>query len=277
MTRKIIGYYSDAFNQSNAGSLALELGDAHLACTVNAPDSSTPVAFELFELESTADWDTVFSKVLSASRILTQKYPHTACYFNLEEALVMPAEKFGPSAAEDYLSLVYGDMDDMEVRHEPVSGEPLHIIYRVPKSLHEAVRRHFVLYQPHHVFTKALGQEFSRGEKPSHLVSLQFYPRHFNASVFHDGVLQLARSFRFQTPEDVLYYLTSITQQFQVPATGSVVEITGMFDADNISQKQLHRLFSSVTFNSVKGDDAFIAATSLYPAYFFRPFYNLPA
>lgn len=277
MTRKIIGYYSDAFNQSNAGSLALELGDAHLACMVSAPDSPAPVAFELFEIESVGEWDTVFSEVLSASRILTQKYPDTSCYFNLEEALVMPAEKFSPSAVEDYLSLVYGEMDEMEVRHEPVAGQPLHIIYRVPKTLHEAVRRHFVLYQPHHIFSKALEQEFSRAERPSHLVSLQFYPRHFNASVFHDGALQLIRSFRFQSPEDVLYYLTSISQQFQIPAAGSVVEIAGMFDADNISQKQLLRLFLSVIFNSVTGDEAFIAATSLYPAYFFRPFYNLPA
>lgn len=277
MTRKIIGYYSDAFNQSNSGSLALELGDAHLACTVRTAESPAPVAFELFEIEPGSNWDAIFSEVLSASRILTQKYPNTSCYYNLEEALVMPAEKFQVSAAEDYLNLVYGDLDEMEIRHEPVFGQPLHIIYRIPKTLHESVRRHFVLYQPHHVFTKALEQVLGRTEQPTHLVNLQFYPHHFNASVFHNGALQLVRSFRFQSPEDVLYYLTSISQQFQIPAEGSMVEISGMFDADNISQKQLHRLFSSVSFSSVTGDDAFMAATALYPAYFFRPFYNLPA
>jgi hypothetical protein len=277
MTRKIIGYYSDAFNQSNQGSLALELGDAHLACIVRTPESSAPAAFELFEIEPGSDPDAIFSEVLSASRILTRKYPNSSCYYNLEEALVMPAEKFQVGVAEDYLNLVYGDMDEMETRHEPVFGQPLHIIYRIPKSLHEAVRRHFVLYQPHHVFTRAIEQVLSRPEQPAHLVSLQFYPHHFNAAVFQNGALQLVRSFRFQSPEDVLYYLTSISQQFHIPAEGSVVEISGMFDAENISQKQLHRLFSSVAFSSVTGDDAFIAATSLYPPYFFRSFYNLPA
>ncbi|MBV9986669.1 MAG: DUF3822 family protein [Chitinophagaceae bacterium] len=277
MTRKIIGYYSDTLNEPETGRLTLEIGQRQLACMVRKPGQKTPDGFELFDIEDEdmepAD---LFSSIQSGSRILTRGYPNTRCYYNTPEALIMPAAKFSPAAAEDFLSLVFGESQEADTRHDRLPGD-LVTIYRVPKSLHELVGRNFVLYQPHHSFSGLLEQVIARKDLPSHYLKLQFYAHHFILLYMKQGQLQLIRSFSYQSPQDVLYHLSNMAQQFHIPAAEALIEVSGMLEADGISQKQLHALFGHVQFDSIAGDEAFLSATALYPAYYFTPAYNLPA
>ncbi len=276
MTRKTIGYYSNTNNSGDPARLILEISERQIACMVKGQEAQQLHAFELFEIEKQNNgWKEVFAALREESQILNRNYRETSCYYNCEEALIIPAEKFNTGAAEDFLSLVYGEKPQHDVKHDTLVQNEMVNAYRIPKLMHDLVGANFVLYKPHHSYSSLLDDILARPELPAEFIKLQLYSHHFILAFVKGGKLQLVRSFPYQSAEDILYYLVSIIQQFGVSATESHLEISGMLDADMISQRQLQKMFGHISFDTVSGDDAFITAVSLYPAYYFTPFYKL--
>ena len=274
MIRKTIGYYREDFDKE-ADRLILEIGNGQVICILRKNDEPNLQAFELFETENNPDWNDLISELISGSDILAKTYQDTQCYYNCEEALVIPDEKFNPSAAEDFLSLIYGEKNDFDIKHDTLSGTGLVNAYRIPKSLHDAIGRRFVLYRPAHSYSPILHRVLTREKLPEYLVQIHFYSKHIIVVYVMNGQLQLVQSFKYHSAADILYYLVTLQQQYQLPESEGHLEICGMLDSDSVSQKQLQKLFGNISFHSVEKDKDFLDAVSLYPSYYFTPFYKL--
>ena len=278
MTRKIIGYYTNALDDAYNGQLILEIGDTELVCIARQEGAQRPDGLEVFGIgKDENDWRGLFAGIASESRLLGRSYRSTVCFYNCEEALIMPSANFSTSAAEDHLSLVFGDKKGFDVKHEPVTDQPMVTAYRIPASIHDLVGHQFVLYKPRHIYTAMLEEALRKQPMPVHFIKLRFYGSHFALVYLHDGKLQLLRSFGYSTAEDILYHLISISQQFHIVPAEATLEIGGMLDAESVSQRQLQQLFAEISFDTVLQDEAFLNGVSIYPSYYFTPFYKLPA
>lgn len=273
----MIGYYNDAQDTAATQQLFLEIGHDQLACLVKAAGSTQVEGFEVFELErGSGDWSDIFYEVKAASEILNRQYRETHCYYNFEEALIISEQQFSATAAEDYLSLVYGESKAHEVRYEILSPETKTVnAYRLRRSIHELVGRHFVLYQPHHTYSAILNALYANAHAGDQLVRMQFYHRHVIVALVKQNKLQLIQSFAYGSPDDVLYYVLSIIQQFGITPIGSHLEISGMFELNTTLHQQLNKLFGQVSFDAIVADASFTAAIAQYPAHYFTPFYKL--
>ena len=223
---------------------------------------------ELFALEKgSPDWSDVFYEVTAASQILGRTYRDTHCYYNFEEAIIIPQQKFSVASAENYLALVYGESNRHDFRYDTLLS-PGHIVnaYRIRKSIHELLGRLFILYKPHHSYSKMLDDILTRDQLEGHFVKIQFYTSHIILAFVKDKQLQLVQSFQYQTTDDILYYLSSIIQQFGIHKQ-SQLEISGMFDTDSILYQQLGKLFGLISFDTIQPDGLF--------AHYLTPFYKL--
>ncbi len=276
MTRKIIGYYNDAQDSSDLDQLILEIGSDQVACILKGAASHQVEGLELFALEKGAyDWSDIFYEVMSASKILGRSYRDVHCYYNFEEAIIIPEEKFSATAADDYLALVYGESIRHDIKYDTLLS-PGHInAYRIRKSIHELVGRHFILYKPHHSYSPILDDILTRDQLDANFVKIQFYSNHIILAFVKDKQLQLIQSFRYETMDDVLYYLLRITHQFGIKNDQSSLEISGMFDTVSVLYPQLSKLFGLISFDTIQADGLFPSALADHPAHYFTPFYKL--
>jgi len=279
MARKIIGIYNNAQDTATAdtGQLIIEIGNSQVACLVKGIVSQKVEEFEVFEIEKGAsDWTDIFYEVRGGSQILNRSFRDTHGYYNFEEAVIMPEQKFSATSAEDYLSLVYGESIRHDTRHDTLLSSS-HIVnaYRTLKSIHELVGRHFPVYKPHHSYSAILDDILTRDHVESHFLKIQFYSYHFILAFVKDNKLQLIQSFRYQTGDDVLYYMLSLIKQFGIDTSHSNLEVSGMYDPGSPLHQQFVKLFGRISFDTIQVEGAIASALANYPAHYFTPFYKL--
>lgn len=278
MTSRTISYYNDISGaaHSQADQLALEFSHTHVACLVKGAASGETEAMEIFTIEDTgAEWIDIFHDVKSQSLLLNRTYRDIHCYYNFEEALLVPASQFSAVAAEDFLSMVYGESSRYEIRQDTIAADsPMVNVYRVKKTIYEQVNRYFLLNKPHHIYSVLVENILTTKDLPDHFVKVIFYSNHFIAVVVKAGKLQLVQSFACDTKEDVLYHLANLNRQFSLNPVHSQLEISGRFDTGSVLHQQLQPLFGLISFETTEPDGIFKTAGE-YPLHYFTPFHKL--
>ncbi len=279
MIRKLVSYYADTKEPEAAegDTLFLEIGNSHLACLVKGSYSQQVEAFELFELnKEMTDWADIFFEFKNLSVILNHTYKETHCFYNFQEAVIIPESKFSISAAEDFLSLIYGENTRDEIKHDTIAtGDQMVNAYRIKKSLQEWVGRQFILYQPHHIYTKILADLFAGEISVTPILKIQIYASHFIATVTQNGKLLLIQSFQYQSADDILYYVMNILKQFHINAADAHIDICGMIQPDSILYQQLNQMFGQMSVETINPADAAAFIHPDYPLHFFTPFFKL--
>jgi len=278
MTSRTISYYNDisGATHAQADQLALEFSHTHMACLVKGAESGETEAMEIFTIEDTgAEWIDIFHDVKSQSLLLNRTYRDIHCYSNLEEALLVPASQFSAVAAEDFLSMVYGESSRYEIRQDTIAADsPMVNVYRIKKTIYEQVNRYFLLNKPHHIYSVLVENILAVKDLPDHFIKVAFYSKHFIAIVVKEGKLQLVQSFAYDTKEDVLYHLANLNRQFTLNAVHSQLEISGRFDTGSELHQQLQPLFGLISFDTTEPDGIF-KTTGEYPSHYFTPFHKL--
>ncbi len=279
MIQKLVSYYADTQNAvvAEASRLFIEIGSGELAFLVKGGESQQIDAFELFELDKgTNDWPKIFFELRSLSHILDNTYRETHCYFNFPEAVIIPENKFSISAAEDFLSLVYGESSRDDIKHDTIhAGNTMMNAYRIKKTLHEWVGRQFILYQPHHTYTQILSGLFTKEIAVPTFIKVQLYADHIIAAVTQENKLHLIQSFPYQVDEDILYHIMNIIKQYNIHANAAHIELSGRIQTDTVLYKQLSGLFGETSIESIDADTAAAFTHAEYPLHFFTPFYKL--
>lgn len=279
MTQKLVSYYSGTKDAAaaEADRLFIEIGNSGLACMVKGGASQQVEAFELFELDKEiSDWSDIFFELRTVSNILNRSYRETHCYYHFPEAVIIPQSKFSISSAEDFLSLIYGESNRDDMKYDTLlSGDQMVNAYRVKKSLHEWVGRQFILYQPHHVYSKILDDLFAKKLSETAFVKIQFYSDHIIVALTHNQKLQLIQSFQYRSEEDILYYVMNILRQFKIDAANAHMEISGQLDLASVLYQQLAKQFGSISVETIDPANAAAFTHAGYPSHYFTPFYKL--
>ena len=138
MARKKLGFYIDDFSNNNDHQLIIEFGNDELVCMAKSAISGEVIAFELFSLDKGVndDWNDIFYEIKAISQVFNFSYKKVTCFFNNEEALLIPEKLLTATSAEDYLSLVYGESLRHDVKYEKLLATKVFInAYRVRKAI----------------------------------------------------------------------------------------------------------------------------------------------
>lgn len=273
MVTKQVGYYAAAPEEiSGQATLAMEIAGNEFACVV-ASDEAV-IAFELFSVEGT--WDAIITELREASTILPLQYAEVSCYYHSEEAMVIPVRKFDTVSAADYLSLVFGERYRHDLKHDVLKKKQQVTAYLVEKTLHDAVTKHYPLYQPRHVYTAVLNDLLTRESLTGQQVYLRVYKDQLIIAVLKEGQLQLIRSAYYKTAEDILYYIISVLQQFPSTRANTQLELSGSVAEGFLDGVRLGQLFGEIRYQlPEEGKVAFQSELTAYPAHYFTPFLNL--
>lgn len=280
MVEKKISIYGDLEVQSpfNSDQLLIEVSNTHMAVLVKLAGKLQIAAFELFQFDIlNHDWYDVFYQVRTNSAILDRSYHNTRVFFNFNETVLIPIDKFTTSAADAYMAAVHGDNINYITKFDNVNIEPsIGNVYRIKKPLNEMVNTNLMMVTERHTYTKLL-EDLMGGKRTVHnsFLKILFYYNMVVVVVIYYGKLHLIQSYRYQTAEDVLYYLLSIAQQYNLPVTDTQVELSGIIDAKSHQYDYLAKVFAKISFETVNTDGIFRSHNGLYPSHYLSPFINL--
>lgn len=278
MIERKIGLYGEQ-QQPAYGSndlLLLEIAEGHIACMVKQSLTGQLIAFELFEInDEQGDWNNILYHTRAASQILARHFTNTHIYFNFAEAALIPADKLGTNAGEDFLNLLFGDFEPSVFRYERIQDHPSTVcIYRIKQTLADAVGRNFLIVTSSHVYAKLM-QEAGKHQHITNLLVAQVYHGHVNFLFRKAGQVHVLQSKQFKSDADLLYHLLNISQQLQVSPGAVTLFLSGLFNADSDWMVHLRNSFGSVRLDEIHINGVLEKGLKSYPAYYLSPILKL--
>lgn len=184
------------------------------------------------------------------------------------QALLIP-QKFQqePSLASAVYQLErYHELSDRIPEWQMVNS------YAIPDDVYRQVIDRFPDAQFFHVYTTSL-KTHSGFDAPDQL-SLQFTTTHFRVLVKKGGKVQLAQTYEYKVPLDVVYFLLKICYEFGLDQSGVFLIVSGLIDQNSPLYEELHQYFLNL---HLAPRPAYQLPVSEYPAYYFTSLYNLAA
>lgn len=262
-------------HQQTSNQLIAEIGHHHIA--LMAKDETTIQAFELYEIKSNQnDWESILNATANYSKLLSNTYSNNTIYLNIAEALIVPAEKFRQESIEPYLAAVYGNENDYKCEADIIAIPKMPAtIYRFSTNLNEAIAKRFTTYTYKHTYTKILENLLGNDRMLMEMLKVQFYEKTMVVTVIYGNKLMLMQSYPYNSPEDIIYYLLNIVQEFSLNVKSTPVEVSGTLDIASRHFELLENVFGRLSLETVSTDSIFKEHINVANAHFYTPFYNL--
>lgn len=262
-------------HQQTSNQLIAEIGHHHIA--LMAKDETTVQAFELYEIKShTGNWKSILNTTANFSKLLSSSYSNNSIYLNFSEALIVPAEKFRQESMQPYLAAVYGNENDYKCEAD-IIGIPTNpaTIYRFSTQLDEAIAQRFNTFKYKHSYSKILENLLGNGRMLMEMLKVQFYEKAMVVTVIYGNKLMLMQSYPYNSPEDIIYYLLNIVQEFSLNVKSTPVEVSGTLDIASRHFELLENVFGRLSLETVSTDSIFKEHINVANAHFYTTFYNL--
>ena len=123
-----------------------------------------------------------------------------------------------------------------------------------------------------HAYTPSL-KVFNGFSAPSQ-IDVYFGIRHFRVLVKKDNHIQLAQTYSYKNPLDVVYYLLKICYEVGLEQTEISVVLSGLIDENSAMFSELHSYFMNLHFAEAP---AYSVPENDFPGHYFTSLYNLAA
>lgn len=265
--------YSSNSNYNNC-SCTIQAG-ANNICIALAENAQI-TSFELFEVNNNSISE--YQQCLQESTILKTPISSNKVVFNATEFLLVPSAKFSVNNIDNYLAASFGDVNPKSSLNctddTLLNTLNMHIIYRISNELYETVNKYCQNAKFIHAASFPIRNLFASNEKVFEKLKIQFYQNTMLVIVVYNNQLKLAQSYSFNTPEDIIYYLLNILQEFSLNVESTIVEVCGVLDINSQHFKLLQSLFSKLSFETLNYQSLFANNVDIATAHFYTPFIN---
>lgn len=264
MVQKNYGIYnSDLVNQQ----LFIEVGKNHLACWSCKQGESKFSAFEFFQCDNydASTFEKLINQIKLYSKLLTIDVEKVVILWITDTNLAIPSEFANDeNFIKDNFSLLYGQNVDAKLISRNCDNYLL--VTSVEKYLYNAA---------HHIFSKAGFEPASCVNKKveGDLAELFFYPNYFSITVYKNGAVIFLRTKHYQQPEDVLYFILDVFQQYNIEKNIEIIA-GGFIDAQSSLYNLLYQYLEGLKLGSVNEDLFASNDFDEYPSHYFLPYIN---
>lgn len=270
-----IASLQDQQSSHHNSKLFVEVSNHHIALLERNTNSTT--AFEYYEINgSNGEWEGIFNATKNQSKILSNTYSNTLIYLNNGEALIVPSKKFQRESMDTFLTAIYGDTNNVFSQADLINIEDNPVtIYRCSASLNHTIKQNFVSFNYKNSYTKILENLFSKDRMLMEMIKVQFYRKSMLVVVIYNNQLMLIQTYNYNSPEDVIYYLLNIVQEFNLSVKNTPIEVSGLIDVKSRHFELLENIFGRLSLEVITNDNLFNSKLSGNEAHWYTPFYNL--
>jgi hypothetical protein len=247
--------------------LSIRLGEKHgsFAITNRSGD-------ELFLLTycTTDQWnENDLAEFFNSQPELSNSFFQVLVCYDFPQNVLVPQKEYKQEDAGLLLKTLHGINGTETIISETIPEWQLYNIYAVPKEIQEWMTRKFPsskYWHQHSLAIKNIDAANSNGS-----LGVDFRKDEFVLLSAREGKLLLAQTFSYSTPDDVVYYLLKVCQQFSLSQQEVQINLSGLIDKQSALYKEIYQYFINVQFReaawNIPGDE--------YPAHFFTSLNDL--
>ncbi|GAB3019755.1 hypothetical protein GCM10027051_26000 [Niabella terrae] len=239
--------------------LAMQLGRYHFSFCIYDPIAQQLLQLKRYHFDF-LNTD-ILDQIMVANPILEGSFDKimTALDFGIS-ALLPQALSTGDSTPLMYLE--QADPQDHVIR-EYLDDQKITHLYTVPFNILNWMVQHFPSSGFLHAYSVRI-KNIKNAGAPG-IISIDVQSEAFSCIVVKESTLQLARTYTYGSPEDMVFYLLKIAASFGLSQETVQLEISGLIDADSKLYKAVYDYFLNVTFKQVQ----WIDRISGLPAHYF--------
>jgi len=184
------------------------------------------------------------------------------------ECMVVPAIYYDEGNNENNLSLLYGDLEPGITLSDEVNNS-IYCAYRIPGDVHETITTQFPAAKTAHQFSSLINSI----ESSENLLRIIFYQQKIVMMLVVNGELQIIQSYQYRTPEDVVFHILNLCENFDAKEVG--LQLYGMIEKDSALFRELHKYFLNIQFGSLPPGCNFAEGIKEFPAHYFSHLFSL--
>lgn len=219
-----------------------------------------------FGYYTTSDQEEDYKKFFEETEALNSRYYHAAIAYDAAETIQIPSAVYKYEDGYLHVDTVYGKSVHTAVVSENVPGWNLYNVYRLPASLQSAASWKFLsgkFWNIYSVYLKNHPADYNES------LFVDFKTDEFTVLAFKENKLQLAKTFSYSTPEDVLYYLLKITRQMGLSQQTVKLSLSGLVEKDSAIYSELYKYFINIEFESLSGDIKLAEPLQIHPCHYY--------
>lgn len=244
--------------------LNIRLGHKHISCAVTAFSSGNCHALAYWT-DDELNPDSV-RELLNQDTIFTYPFYQVNICYEYGDNMLVPATGFRHEDA----SLLKLPVPSLFVTiTELIAAWQIYNVYAIPGDLHALFAGKFPAAKCWHQTT--VGLKNANAALPGGYIQADIKHHDFSVLITQSGKLLLAGSFDYSNPEDVIFYLLKICQQFSLSQNEVQVDLSGLFDKQSVLYKDLYQYFVNINIR----ESSWNIDRNDYPAHFFTTLNDL--
>lgn len=241
--------------------LSIRLGEKH-CCFVITNKTATSIYHLIYS--SLDHWTEDEWKMLFESYpALNNSFYEVLVAFDFSESSLAPINE-----SYDFLKPLYGLNGDVSLISEAITGWQLNNVYAVSSALKEWINNKFPTARFWHQYT--LGIRNSTSSLAAGEFQVDFRKDEFVIIAVASNKILLTQTYEYSNPEDVLFYLLKICNQFNLSTKDVQIHLSGLMDKNSSLYKELYQYFINIEFR-----DSTWNTGPDYPAHFFTSLNDL--
>lgn len=210
-------------------------------------------------------------------KLVSTSFVDVVLVHNCREIALVPAVLHQPDANLTILQAIHGDISEWKVMEDDVHQWELFTIYGWNSSLVSVVAERYPQVRFIQFTTGALRSLFkSISIEKEQVIKLYFYQKEIITVVLKDSQLQLAQTFVFETPQDVIYHLLNIVERLKLDLATVIVEVSGLIDIHSETWSELNKFFVEVELDEPSNFTPNKNEDDALPAHYYTPFLISP-
>ncbi|MBK7883929.1 MAG: DUF3822 family protein [Chitinophagaceae bacterium] len=190
--------------------------------------------------------------------------------YTFPESIITPAALINDSINTDMLSLVFGPRPGYVNKSDFLPKYNLYNIYRISSSLYKIINEKFPGCNESHQFSILPGI----GDGGITILCV-FYNNGCSIRLQNGEDLLFTNYFVFTVPSDIVYYLLSICNNFNVDVQNVSLILSGLIEKDSILYKEIYKYFLSVSFLSSSTQYTCQEGFNDYPQHYFNYLFEI--
>lgn len=195
--------------------------------------------------------------------------PVSAAYISsaFPQAMLVPTKYFQQNC--DLLRQQY-PLERYTCLHDTINDWQMVNLYALPQPVHQQVSEAFSNAAFFHVYTPAI--QVYNGYAADSQLNVHFTPGSFRVLLKKESSLQLAQTYSYSSPLDVVYFLLKICLEFSLEQAEVFLILSGLVEKDSNLFTEMEQYFANIHF--AHPPEIKLPGSDL-PHYFFTSLYNL--
>lgn len=276
--RPSFGFINEKTSSSNDGAakLCIEVGQFHVALTISNSAGDLVSLFDLYTSKQKID-AAFLQSVLSSEKLEGIQFADVIFIHNQKEMVLVPSSMYKQELDAVLIDTIHGDQIDYSIAVDDVHQWELHNIFGSSSEMLELVLDKYPQARQVQYMSACLRGIFrTLTEDINQWIKIYILPSCFNLVVLKGEQLQIAKSFYYETPEDIIYNLLNVVDKFDLDVTEAIVEVSGLLDSSSATWKELGKYFLNISLENSPSFFSDNTVTSDFPSHYFTPFLIVP-